>query len=144
MFFSTEAAARLAPGASIRRADMFEPHIIILYVKNVPASAEFYAGLLGKPPVESSPNFAMFTLSSGMNLGLWAAHDAQPKPKAAGGGAELALTVPDKGAVSALHAEWAKRGAAIAQPPVEMDFGYTFTATDPDGHRLRVMALNAP
>jgi catechol 2,3-dioxygenase-like lactoylglutathione lyase family enzyme len=123
---------------------MFEPGIIILYVKSVPASAEFYAGLLGKPPVESSPNFAMFALSSGLNLGLWAAQDAQPKPKAAGGGAELALAVPDKSTVSKLHSEWEKRGVAIAQPPVEMDFGFTFTATDPDGHRLRVMTLNAP
>jgi hypothetical protein len=79
-----------------------------------------------------------------LNLGLWAAQDAQPKPKAAGGGAELALAVPDKSAVSKLHSEWEKRGVAIAQAPVEMDFGFTFTATDPDGHRLRVMALNAP
>jgi predicted enzyme related to lactoylglutathione lyase len=31
-------------------------------------------------------------------------------------------------------------GVAIAQKPVEMDFGYTFTALDPDGHRLRVFA----
>jgi hypothetical protein len=26
----------------------------------------------------------------------------------------------------------------ILQPPTEMDFGRTFTAADPDGHRLRV------
>jgi catechol 2,3-dioxygenase-like lactoylglutathione lyase family enzyme len=123
---------------------MFEPSIIILYVKSVPASAEFYAGLLGKPPVESSPNFAMFTLSSGLNLGLWAAQDAQPKPKAAGGGAELALAVPEKGAVTSLHAQWKERGVTMIQDPVEMDFGFTFTAADPDGHRLRVMALGAP
>jgi hypothetical protein len=28
----------------------------------------------------------------------------------------------------------------IAQAPVEMDFGYPFTARDPDEHRLRVFA----
>lgn len=26
--------------------------------------------------------------------------------------------------------------------PVELDFGYTFAAMDPDGHRLRVCYLN--
>jgi hypothetical protein len=30
--------------------------------------------------------------------------------------------------------------AAILQPPTAMDFGYTFLAADPDGHRLRVFA----
>jgi len=28
----------------------------------------------------------------------------------------------------------------IAQPLTQMDFGYTFVALDPDGHRLRVFA----
>jgi hypothetical protein len=26
------------------------------------------------------------------------------------------------------------------QSPIAMDFGFTFTAVDPDGHRLRVFA----
>ena len=30
------------------------------------------------------------------------------------------------------------RGLTIAQPPTDMEFGRTFTALDPDGHRLRV------
>jgi predicted enzyme related to lactoylglutathione lyase len=28
----------------------------------------------------------------------------------------------------------------VAQPPTRMDFGFTFLALDPDGHRLRVFA----
>jgi predicted enzyme related to lactoylglutathione lyase len=28
----------------------------------------------------------------------------------------------------------------IVQPPTRMEFGYTCTALDPDGHRLRVFA----
>ena len=51
---------------------MSDPNFIIPYVKNPAQSAAFYAGLLGRPPVDSSPNFAMFALSSGVMLGLWA------------------------------------------------------------------------
>ena len=43
---------------------MADPNFIILYVDNPPTSTNFYAELLGKPPVESSPTFAMFALSS--------------------------------------------------------------------------------
>ena len=31
-------------------------------------------------------------------------------------------------------------GVKILQPPTDMDFGRTFVALDPDGHRLRVFA----
>jgi catechol 2,3-dioxygenase-like lactoylglutathione lyase family enzyme len=123
---------------------MIAPDFILLYVENVSASAAFYQGLLEKPPVENSPNFAMFILPNGMSLGLWAGHDVQPKPKAAGGGAELGFTVKDNAAVEALHQDWSARRYAIAQKPVQMDFGYTFTALDPDGHRLRVFAPPQP
>ncbi len=118
-----------------------KPSTLILYVESVAKSCAFYTGLLERPPVDESPNFAMYALEGGMMLGLWAGHDADPKPKAAGGGAELAFTLEGKPALEALHAEWKQRGYAIAQEPVEKDFGYTFTALDPDGHRLRVMVL---
>jgi predicted enzyme related to lactoylglutathione lyase len=48
--------------------------------------------------------------------------------------------VPDAAAVDATHARWAQRGVAILQSPTAMSFGRTFTAADPDGHRLRVFA----
>ena len=38
--------------------------------------------------------------------------------------------------------EWGGRKLTVAQAPVEMDFGYTFVALDPDQHRLRVFAPN--
>ena len=40
--------------------------------------------------------------------------------------------------VDATHAEWLAKGTTILQGPTDMDFGRTFTAADPDGHRLRV------
>ena len=35
-------------------------------------------------------------------------------------------------------------GLPIVQKPTAMDFGHTFVALDPDGHRLRVFAPGAP
>lgn len=115
---------------------MTKPALIILYVDSPAASAAFYRDLLGVPPIEESPTFAMFPLAGGMALGLWSRHTVQPGATASGGGGELAFTAGD---VDAVHADWAARGLVILQQPLEMDFGRTFTAADPDGHRLRVL-----
>ncbi|MEX8494564.1 VOC family protein [Sphaerotilus sp.] len=120
-----------------------DPNFLLLYVANPTASAAFYADLLGKPPVEASPTFAMFALSSGVMLGLWAAHTVEPAATPAGG-MELAFAVEGgANAVRACCAEWIAKGLPILQAPIAMDFGFTFTAADPDGHRLRVFAPGA-
>ena len=118
---------------------MLDPNFIILYVDSPAKSAAFYADLLGRPPVESSPTFVMFALESGVMLGLWARHTVMPVAQMPGG-SELAFTVENRASVDTLHADWRRRGLSIAQAPVEMDFGMTFVALDPDGHRLRVLA----
>ena len=110
-------------------------NFVILYVDSPAASAAFYADLLGRAPVEASPTFAMLAMDSGFMLGLWSRHTVAPAATATGGGAEIAFIVPD---VDAVHADWSARGLTIAQAPTSMDFGYTFVALDPDGHRLRV------
>lgn len=119
---------------------MLDANFIILYVDSPLSSARFYAGLLGREPLESSATFAMFALPSGIMLGLWSRHTVEPAAQAAGGGAEIAMTVTDAAAVDAAHADWAARGLAILQAPTDLDFGRTFVALDPDGHRLRVFA----
>jgi catechol 2,3-dioxygenase-like lactoylglutathione lyase family enzyme len=106
---------------------MTDPNIVLLYVADAPRSAAFYADLLGKPAVESSPNFAMFALESGALLGLWSRADVEPAATAPSGAGELGFAVDSEDAVRARHADWSA-----------MDFGFTFTAADPDGHRLRV------
>ena len=115
--------------------------LVILYVDDPTASAAFYADLLGRPPVEAAPTFAMFRLPSGIGLGLWSRHTVAPPAAAARGGGELAFTADD---VDAVHADWSGRGLAIAQRPTDLDFGRTFVALDPDGHRLRVFAPAEP
>lgn len=112
---------------------------VLLYVDNPPASATFYADLLGKPPVETSPTFAMLPLDGEVMLGLWSRRAVEPVASAPGGG-EIAFTVADAQAVEHMHANWKRRGLPIAQAPTAMDFGHTFVALDPDGHRLRVFA----
>jgi catechol 2,3-dioxygenase-like lactoylglutathione lyase family enzyme len=120
-----------------------DPNFILLYVERPAESAAFYADLLGRPPVDSSPTFAMFALASGVMLGLWARHTVEPAASGTGGG-ELAFAVGDVATLHALHADWEKRRLTIIQPPTDMDFGRTFATLDPDGHRLRVFVQAAP
>jgi catechol 2,3-dioxygenase-like lactoylglutathione lyase family enzyme len=112
---------------------------ILLFVDNVERSAEFYARLLEKPVVESSPTFAMLPAGSHLMLGLWRRDGVEPPPGPPGGG-EIAISLPDDAAVEATHARWAATGVPIAQKLARKDFGLTFVALDPDGHRLRVFA----
>lgn len=121
---------------------MFDPNFVLIYVDSPAASAEFYTDLLGHAPVESSPTFALFALSSGVMLGCWSRHTVEPAANVLPGAVELAFTVDSIDAVHAKYADWTRRGLTIVQEPTELDFGFTFVAKDPDGHRLRVFFPN--
>ncbi|MHB0874349.1 MAG: VOC family protein [Acidithiobacillus ferrooxidans] len=123
---------------------MPDPNFIILYGDNPLRSADFYTRLLTKSPVQSSQNFAMFALDSGVMLGLWSKHVVEPAATAAGGGGEIAFSVSSRDVVGNLFTDWTRRGLVIEQKPTDMDFGRTFVALDPDGRRLRVFAPTAP
>ena len=110
----------------------------ILYVADPLASADYYANILGHQPVEKSPGFAMFVLPNGARLGLWKGADVKPEAPNGKGG-EICFTLDSPDAVRAMHADWSKR-MEIAQTPVELDFGHTFVALDPDGYRLRMFS----
>ncbi|TDR82740.1 VOC family protein [Paludibacterium purpuratum] len=121
---------------------MAQPNYLLLYVDSPAQSAAFYSWLLDRQPVESSPTFALFVLDSGVKLGLWSKHTVEPAAAVTGGGGELGFPVENHDVVRALYKAWCDKGLPILQPPTELDFGYTFVALDPDGHRLRVFALN--
>lgn len=121
---------------------MKDMNYILLYVDNPLASATFYGTLLDKEPLLASETFAAFMLDSGVKLGLWSKHTVEPGATPVGG-SELGFSVADRLAVDAHYEVWKARGMRIAQSLTAMDFGYTFVALDPDGHRLRVMALGA-
>lgn len=114
------------------------PGMLILYVSDARRSAAFWCDLLGRETIEISDTFAMLPLGGGTTLGLWRVGGVQPTASILGGGGEIAVAVASDDAVDATHADWAARGLAIAQVPTAMDFGRTFTALDPDGHRIRV------
>ena len=122
---------------------MIDPNFILLYVDSPERSARFYSELLGRAPVESSPTFAMFALASGTMLGLWSRHTVTPAATAGGGGSEVAFAVDSEATVHQLFDTWTARGLPVLQAPVALDFGFTFVAADPDGHRLRVFAPSA-
>jgi catechol 2,3-dioxygenase-like lactoylglutathione lyase family enzyme len=112
---------------------------ILLAVANPRRSAELYSKLLGTKPVENSETFVLYILPNGMKLGLWVAAEIEPKPKPPGG-VEVTFSEDDGAAVMKTHEAWSSAGAKIVQAPTRMDFGFTFTAEDLDGHRLRVFA----
>ena len=116
------------------------PNMILLYVNDTAASAAFYGDLLGKPAATPSPTFAALPLDNGMTLGLWKRGQVKPATTATDGGAngEIVFMVENKAKIEALYDDWRARGLQIEQELTVLDFGPTFVALDPDGHRLRV------
>lgn len=119
---------------------MFTPSLgfVLLFVENPQKSAHFYEEILEMKPVEVSPTFAMFALKNGVMLGLWSKYTAEPRVEAPAGALEICFPTDD---VDALYEVWGKKEVTIAQKPTDMDFGRTFVALDPDGHRIRVYKL---
>jgi catechol 2,3-dioxygenase-like lactoylglutathione lyase family enzyme len=115
------------------------PNQILNYVANAPASAELYSKILGLSPIEASPKFAMFQLPTGTILALWARDEVEPKATLPGG-TEIGFSVGSDDAVMRTRDTWASFGLKILQEPTKMDFGFTCTAADLDGHRLRVFS----
>lgn len=122
---------------------MNHPNFVILYVDQPEASGRFYADLLGASPIESSPTFVLFMLDTGLMLGLWSRHTVEPSPGAPAGGGEIVLRMESYDAVDARCADWTARGIPLLMPPATLEFGRSFVARDPDGHRLRVFAPEA-
>src|SRR5271165_6277684 len=108
---------------------------ILLYVDDVARSEAFYASILGRPAVESSPTFVMLPAAPGLMLGLWKRDGIKPgAPPASSAGGEIAFTAESDAEVEAFAADWRAKGATIALEPTRLEFGYTFVALDPDGN----------
>ena len=113
---------------------------VLLHVADPVASAGFYSDILGKPGLQSRPGFAMLPLSDAVMLGLWLASDAAPTGGGRPGASEISFDVADVPALERIYDDWKGKGLPILTEPVEMPFGHTFVAADPDGHRIRVVA----
>jgi len=113
-------------------------HTFILYVDDPLKSAAFYEKLLNAKPVEASHGFAAFALAPPTMLGLWKRTEVLPQVTVPTGSNEVSFNVDSKEEVATFFAASKQIGAKVLQEPTQMDFGYTFTVADPDGHRLRV------
>ena len=111
---------------------------INLLVSNPLKSRDFYQEILGCTPVQNSPTFVLFALDGGVMLGLWSKYTVEPRIDFHGSSAEICFAVQD---VEAIYHAWSTKQVTIAQKPSEMEFGHTFVALDPDGHRVRVYRL---
>lgn len=120
---------------------MTDPTILLLHVADPRASGDFYRRILNRDPVEASDAFVLFPLPSGMALGLWQRYAIDPVAPGPSGAIEIGFRETAEG-VDARHAAWLSQGVAMLMPPTDRPFGRSFVALDPDGHRLRVYALN--
>lgn len=121
---------------------MFKPNSIILYVTDVDKSTVFYSKILKAEPIEQYSEFSVFALSDDFILGLQAKSGIDPKPQSQFGGFEVCMSDVSKQDVDDIYHQWCKLGVDIVMKPTDLDFGYTFVAVDPDGHRLRVCATD--
>lgn len=114
----------------------------IVYVKDQPASRDFYAAALGAGPRLDVPGMTEFELFPGCVLGLMPEKGIKrllpglPDPEAgrAGARAEIYLTVPDP---AACHARALAAGARELSALAPRDWGdMAAYSLDPDGHVL--------
>jgi catechol 2,3-dioxygenase-like lactoylglutathione lyase family enzyme len=116
---------------------MMEIEDVVLAVADPETSARFYAGLLGCRPLMAGPDRALFVLNSGRAFGLLRRAGDE------GEVCEIDFPVQGAAAVDETHIDWWDRGARILTPPIAEAPVRSFVAGDPDGHRLRVYAVDA-
>lgn len=118
---------------------MATPSSTIRYVDDAHASARFYGKLLGAEPSYDAPVFASIPIAGDLRLAFWNRDVILPPIEGKGSEGELCLSAKTPDELDRLWAGWKDDGIAILQDPVDLPFGRTFTAADPDGHRIRVL-----
>ncbi|UYZ84209.1 VOC family protein [Entomomonas sp. E2T0] len=121
---------------------LFKPNSIILYVSDIQLSTQFYTNILGQQPIEAYKEFSVFTLNENIILGLQTKEGIDPEPTKHFGGFEICLSDVTKQQVDTIYKQWQALHIPILLEPTQLEFGYTFVALDPDGHRLRVCATD--
>lgn len=121
---------------------MTNPNLVVLYVEDTKASAAFYERITGAEPKAAGPNFTAI-MFGGLMLGLWGKKAVFPPVEAEGTASEIGFMVKSADEIDELYAKWQAAGIPIAQELVTLDFGPTFVARDPDGHRIRVCLFDS-
>lgn len=121
---------------------MFKPNSLIIYVDDVEKSRKFYQKIFKSDPLETFEEFVVFPLTADCVLGIQSKSGIEPKPQPQFGGFEICMADVTKEEVDSLYQEWKAQGVEFELEPITLEFGYTFVARDPDGHRLRVCATD--
>lgn len=111
--------------------------IVNLFVRDMQGAKAFYTETLGLPVIEemSDTNFVALRPAAGSPITLQDAATLPPGVVVQPGGMELGLAVDD---VDAVWREWTAKGVRPLSEPMDLPFGRTFLASDPEGHLLRV------
>lgn len=117
---------------------MLDCNYIVLYVTDPNESARFYGELFNREVTISSENFSVFTLPSGMQIGLYRRSMVEPSLHGNESQCELCIVLENNQSVDSLHQVWLSQNTKILKAPFDACFAYTFIAADPDGHRIRV------
>jgi catechol 2,3-dioxygenase-like lactoylglutathione lyase family enzyme len=118
---------------------MASPNLVIRYVDDAHVSANFYAKLFGVDAAFDGPVFASVPFRDDVRLAFWNRPVIHPAADRPGEDGEICLKADTPQMLDETFSEWKVAGITILQEPVDMPFGRTFTAADPDGHRIRVL-----
>ncbi len=113
---------------------------IVLYVKNIQISQEFYEKILSCKAQALSPTFVSFKLPDGPLLELKQLAHCNPSSSITGGGTEISILIKNRDTLHCLFQDWSHKGTQFLLEPIEQIYGITFVAIDPDNHRIRVFA----
>ena len=110
---------------------------VLVYVDDVSDSEAFYASILGRGAIESSPTFAMLPAAPGLMFGLWKRDGVKPAPAdGAGRSRSRQRTTPRSTRSSPSGARGCRH-----RPGADVDgVRLHVVALDPGGRRLRVFA----
>lgn len=117
------------------------PNLQLIYVSDVERSTSFYKRLFNVNPVFSSPRYVAFSAGGEALFAIWT---GGIKPDfSAPRFSEIGIMMPSNKEVDALFLEWQKNSDIkfLREPYTEV-FGRTFLVQDPDGHIIRVSALD--
>lgn len=130
-----EVAAFVGPAADAFGVPPRRPSLnhAMVYVRDVRASLEFYAGMLGLRVIEEMSGYARLQSARGRTtIGL---HQAEPDRRLPGSeGIRIYFETADLDPLCAVLAE---RGVSFLQPPKDMPWGWRHAyLLDPDGHEI--------
>ena len=120
-----------------------KPNLQLVYVSDIERSKAFYKTIFNSEPVFSSPRYVAFAADDSGKV-LFAIWTGGTTPDvAAPRFSEIGIMLPSNEEVDRLFEEWQRNhDIKIVKKPYNEIFGRTFLIADPNGHIIRVSALD--